>query len=370
MTPHTHCNSTPPMPTLQRCVGLLLFILTTTAHADQLLLSGIAQPGVEVFNITGGKVVYLSAAGTEISTPLAEVDAIYIDALPQVQQGDAAMTAGEPAEAVPLYRAALAAAGRKPWQQQWITARLVASQDAAGMGAGALESYAALLTSGADPALAMSPPIASVSVLTDAEKQRLAPVMQRITRSAPPALKAVVAELSKAATPVASATSTTESTASPTTTPTTPAPAATAATASAPTGASGIRLPAQLVSSDNPALPKLKAGLFIEAMGDLNGQLKVEQTRLADRLFLLGVAQRGVADRSGLERDYMDTALSFMRVAIYFPSSNLSAPALLEAGDAHRKAGLEDRAAKLTDEGRAQLDEEAEPVYAQWLSGG
>jgi hypothetical protein len=196
----------------------------------------------------------------------------------------------------------------------------------------------------------------------------LLPVIERLRRNAPESLKESIEQLAQAVAPTGAGPGPSQDPQSPAgaTTPT-PASSSTSAPRIA-AGESAVRLPAQLLVSDNPVMPKLQAGLFADASKDLQAQLEVEQTRLADRLFLLGVAELGVADRSGRESDYLDAALSFMKVAIYYPSSNLAAPALLEAGYAHRKAGLDERAEKLIDEGRGQLDEEAEPAYARWLS--
>jgi hypothetical protein len=375
MIPSQLQNHSWKKPTLRSCVGSLLhgalmgtFMLAFPIFADQIVISGIAQPGVEFFKIENGGIVYLTAAGTEVNAPLSQVDGVCVDRVPQLEQGDKALAAGEAAKAVTLYQQAMRQAGNVPWLQQWIAHRLVAAQDTAGQGAAALETYATLVTGGADAALVADPPIASVSALSDAEKQRLLPVIERLRRNAPESLKESIEQLAQAVAPTGAGPGPSQDPQSPAgaTTPT-PASSSTSAPRIA-AGESAVRLPAQLLVSDNPVMPKLQAGLFADASKDLQAQLEVEQTRLADRLFLLGVAELGVADRSGRESDYLDAALSFMKVAIYYPSSNLAAPALLEAGYAHRKAGLDERAEKLIDEGRGQLDEEAEPAYARWLS--
>jgi hypothetical protein len=85
------------------------------------------------------------------------------------------------------------------------------------------------------------------------------------------------------------------------------------------------------------------------------------------RLYQLGMAQLQLAEKSGQRNQYLDAGLSFSRSVIYFTTSSICGPCLVELGYIHQKIDRQDLALKLWDKARLQVDETRDPKVFERL---
>lgn len=128
---------------------------------------------------------------------------------------------------------------------------------------------------------------------------------------------------------------------------------------------SAITLPTKI--TPGPIVELLRQGKFNEALTQLDQQLK-KPGNLARNLYLKGMAQLELADKTGKRVAYLDAGLSFMRVVTYFPDSAFFGPALVETGYVHHKIGRDDLARSLYDRAQPLIDPKTDPAYNQRLN--
>ncbi len=334
-------------PCLSLPTALLLMLAAFTTRADSVQLSGFWYDGVAINSFADGRIVFLNPGGNEVSEELIKLQAIKVAAIPQVEQGDAALAAGDAKAAAAAFEAALPKA-RPDWLKQYLNWKLTDAYNQLNDGPKAVRAYLALVNGKADPFFLENPPLKSVAQSSDQQKARIVRQLTNARRRAAPAAQAVLDELIAAAQAE-------------------PAEAGDpAGAAAAPeAAASAVVLPKD-VTEDDPVAELLRAGKFAEARAEADQQL-LSSGNMSEKLYLHGRALLALADASDDEALYKSAGLSFVRVMVYFPKSLMYGPSVLELGYIHDKIGRPDKARELYDRATIEIDEEADPDYHQRL---
>lgn len=338
-----------------------LLLAPAAAMADAVKVSGFWINDVNVQSIRDGQVVFTNAAGAEVQQPLEKLEGMRLTLYPALEQAEAALEAGDDAQAVAHLRTVVDNA-RQDWARQYAQWRLVGALGRAGQPVEAVQTYAALVSAGAEAHFLAEPPVEAVQQASDAQKQAIAAAANAALRQAAEPIEAHLQAIIDAAQVSAPAQAASE------TTPPMPAqpqdgmPAAQpqAATAPAAEQASAITLPQGL--DDDEVTQLLRAGRFEEALAAAEQRLQTPG-QLSLSLYQKGMAQLGLAEQTGDAARYKDAGLSFMRVLTYFPRSSQAAPAMVEAGYVHAKIGRPELARKLYDRAALSLSEEDDPNY-------
>lgn len=356
--------------------ALALAVVAAAVQADSVKLSGFWIDDVTVQTITDGRIVYVSPTGGQVEKPLGDLQGLKLTNLPQLEQAEKALEAGQTAQAIKLLQDARKRS-RQDWANQLLSKRIVEAQTAGGLVGDALQGYLELSRSATDPWFVPAPPLEAFAKASDPQKAKAREVATNALARADEAQKAVLQQVLDAAGPApapaaASATPKPAPARPAATQPATPSAPAPAATPAAPTPsaapaaakASAVPLPRQI--TDGPIADPLRAGRFEEALAAADRELQTPG-EMSAKLFLRGVAQLALAEKSGDEAMYKNAGLSFMRVAVHFPKSTHLGPALLEAGYVHLKIGRPDIAAKLFERARVLIDED-DPAYFERMN--
>jgi len=325
-----------------RAAFLAAPVLAALAHAaaDTIKIEGLEYPGVRVQEIADGQLFYTTLAGVEVRQPLNRIEAMKLDAHPQLERAMTLSGAGQHAAALAQL---LAIRPQSQWVRQWIEAQIVQTATAADEPEKAVNAYLSLVQIRGEALFLERPPVAA---LTKAD----APTRQRLADKIKAAL-AREAEASSIAAQLKKLLATADGDGQP------------QATAFAAT----VVLPASLRDGD-AVVRLLREGRFEAALAAVD-QALAHPAGTDLKLYQCGMAQMLLAQaletQSGSERAikrYKDAGLSFMRVVIYFPDSPYLGAALMEAGYVHSKIGRPDIAAKLYEEALPLIDEEDAPL--------
>lgn len=357
--------------------ALLIFLVPI--QADEIQSNNLWVPNATIQNVVDGQIVYITNLGSEVNIPMTQVQGIKVPAYPDLWAAQEASAAGKDAIALPLLLK-LQGQARQPWLKNHAAWLAVHALDRMGRTTQAVEGYLAVAREKPDSFYLQRPPLSSLAGATDAQKKDLA---ERLELSAPEfdgVTRSAIAEMIKRlavtqTTPAAGATdgsSTTPATSTPaTSTPATSTPAPSTggivdANAKV-TNNTGVAFSSYLVAPDrDPVSPLLYEGQWEQAVAKAKELLQGNETRMSMRLYQLGLAQLQLAEKSGNEDEYKDAGLSLSRSLIYFPTSSVSGPCLVELGYIHTKIGRTDLALKLWDKARLQVDETQDPaVFAR-----
>lgn len=316
--------------------------LTPNAHAqssDAVLLNGSWIDPASIIEVERGRMSLLLANGAELTRDLSEVEGLRLAQYPQLAQAEQAITEGDDAQAITLLDRVLDQAD-EDWVQMWTKYQLLSPLDRTNQANRAVTIFLDLAVGNAPPEWLRLPPVASLGRASDAERRRAAQAIQRAIPRVSDELRFEVQVLQDAAGPVGGAENE-----APTRAGDTP-PAGNGGQANVPRsaendwtqGGSAIALPAGLVESRDLLL--VRQGRMDEALSLLSNDLQSPSSdrSLAERLYLHGRILTSLATESTTE-GYRDAALSFMRVAIHYPSHRLMPAALLEASYCHARLG-------------------------------
>ena len=341
---------------------LCLAAVALPAGADEIRIGGQWYTNVSVRGIAAGRVTRVNAAGTEIRTPLARVEAIRIDAHPDLARAQDAVAAGNPRAAAGLLEP-LARRVREPWLRAWVTYRWMTAAAGAGEADATVRALADLARRKADGFYFADPPVSVFASVDEALLRRLRGRLTASRRAAGPeaaaAIKAMLAAASERAAML--------------TTPPKPAPAPAAATGAAgpmqaPPAKSAVTLP-RVDGAGDPIDRLLRAGAFEAAAEQLDRLLETSPKYLARHLYQRGVARLGMAGQRDDADLYRSAGLDFMRVVFYRPKATTYVGAsLMEAGYVHHKIGRDDLARGLFDRARLSIRAKEQPELTERLN--
>lgn len=357
----------PLLPLL--CAGVLGLSAVGAAVGDEVKLSGLWIPNVEITGIERGNIVYVTGGGREVARPVGQLGGVRLEKYPQLEAAQVAAEAGDRAGAIRAYTQVLSAA-KEDWLKQWVRSRLVALYDAEGKGVEATQEYAALISSKADAALLAQPPLASVQGGEPAARQRAATIIADVAGNAPEGAKDYVQSLVDAAGPVAEVPATGTGGQSSTLNPMTGGTGtSTGQPPEVPAGPSAIPLPR--TAGTGTVANLLRQGQFQQALDRVDQELQARGEE-GQKFYFRGLAQQGLADAAqgeAAENLYKDAGLSFMRSVANDPRSSSATFALIEAAHVHLKIGRPDKAVELLQRiiDADSVDAEVEPVYAERL---
>lgn len=343
------------------CTVVLLALFAAPLRADEIKLSGIWLPNVQILAMRDGKLTYSSAAGAELTKPLAEIEGVRFADVPQYRTALEALEAGDTKAALPLLDKA-AAAAHTPWAKAYISAAKWRGLAQSGNARAAVREYLALAATGADPHFLAEPPIESIAAAEPAQRTDVASMLRaalpRVAEPIKPHLQAML-DVAAVAPPAAAA-------------PAEEAPAKKPMPdeGAPPVAESAVVLPVKMTESEATKL--LHAGKFDEAVTQIDADLK-QEGGLAVDLYLRGIALVYKAEETGDLDTYKDAGLAFMRVLVYFPRSdfagrNLVGGSLLELAYIHDKLGRTEKATELYARAAAELDEASDPNLYQRLT--
>lgn len=351
--------------------ALFALAIVTPLQADEIQTNNLWIPNATIQNITGGEIIYITNLGSEVSIPMTRVQGIKVPAFPDLWAAQEASAAGKDQDALPLLLKVQGMA-RQAWLKNhaaWLTIHVL---DRMGRTVQAVEGYLALAREKPDSFYLQRPPLTSLEKASDAQKKDLAERLQLaasdfdgVTRSA---IAEMIKRLTVAGAPATGNGDTTPATPDKPATPVSPANPGIVDTNVKVTNNSGVALTNYLVAPDrDPVTPLLFEGKWQEAVDKSNELLKGREMRMSMRLYQLGIAQLQLAEKSGSEDDFKDAGLSLSRSVIYFPTSSVSGPCLVELGYIHQKIGRTDLALKLWDKARLQVDEAQDPAVFERL---
>jgi len=333
---------------------VILLGLPIEAWADQVKVGGFWISKVAVQDVVSGHLIYLSASGSEINQPLAKVQALKLDAYPDLNRAEDAISDKKFTEAIELFDV-FQSRTRHPWLGQWVAARRVSTANHLGLATAAVNAYIELIEMDADPFFFERAPLESVEQASDTVKKQIFDRLESIERSRPDAVHPKFHSLL--------------------------AKAKTIQARSAPHRNRETVLKAdpgtvledskavltRSIDNDDAITRLLRRGAFEQAIEAANEQLASTAQKLAMRLYQHGIAQLYLAEARKDLTLYKDAGLSFMRVIAHFPRSPYCGPALIEVGRVHQQIGRLDLAEKLYDRAKLVLDTKAEPELVHRL---
>lgn len=352
-------------------VATMLLSFATTAKADEIQTNNLWVPNVTIQNITDGQVVYLTNLGSEVDIPLTQVQGIKVPAYPDLWAAQEAILAKKDIDALPLLLKVQGQA-RQQWLKNYAAWLNIHVMDRLERTPQAVEAYLALAREKPDSFYLQRPPLSSLANVSDTQKADLAKRLQEALPDfdgvAKAAIEAMIQRLAVAAAPGTPAVPGDAGATTPAQTPgATPVTPGIVDANAKVTNKSGVVLSTYLIAPERDSVtPLLFEGKWQEAVDRCKELLKGHETRMSMRLYQLGIAQLQLAEKSGSEDAYKDAGLSLARSIIYFPSSSIVGPSLVELGFIHQKIGRTDLALKLWDKARLQVDETQDPeVYAR-----
>lgn len=321
-------------------VAVLLAAGPATLGGDSVRLDGFWIDNVSIDSMGDGLVVYTTATGAEQTRPLSAVQGIRLALYPELSEAWQAIQAGDDADAARALEVVIAKA-RRPWVKHYVNWQRSGALARAGRPVAAVEAYLELIRAGAEAHFLAEPPVDAVAGAANGDKQRIAAVVGKTMLGQPAASRAHLQQILDATKVIE--------------------PDPPQAPAEGEVG-SAVLLPQAI--RPTPLVELLRKGRFNEALEAINGELETPGG-LSQKLYLKGVAQLALAERSGDLNLYKDAGISFMRVVIYFshPKSVYASPSLLEVAYVHEKIGRPDLAEKLYERARILINEEDAPAY-------
>ncbi|MEM7625193.1 MAG: hypothetical protein AAF333_06150 [Planctomycetota bacterium] len=330
--------------------------IPSAAAADQIRVNGIWLPGVQILRVADGHMVYVTSAGQDVRRPYGEVTGLRLDNYPKVQEAFELLEKGEDQLAIRVFTAVRREVrGKDAWVGLEATRQIVAAHDRLSNGVAAATAYAELIEQGGGVTFATTPPVGSVSRLSDIDKlkvrQRLARTAGRTDAQTKPYLESLLAAAQPGATEPARPDG-------PRVSP--PTPTGLPGAGVGPYKANGaVMLPQSLSRSE--LADKVFAGEFAAAITLAEEMMDSRMT--SELMYLRAMARLGLAERSRGVGKFKDAGLDFMRVLVYYPQSPYAGPALLEVAYIHDRLQIEDQAQQLYEQAGRVLTPEDHPRY-------
>jgi len=336
---------------LAALLGAVVGLAAASADADTLIIDGLEYADVQVVGVEDGNLLFLNAGGREVKMALLRVNQIYLDRHPQIEQAVALAERGQYPRAVTKLKEV-----QQPerWLRPWLNHRLTLYADKAGDAQTAVRAYLEMVSQPGTPSAYFGrPPLASLEAADDRVKKQLAARLGDAASNLDerhPAREYVRQLLVLAGDDSAAADKVREQMNG--------------------AGAAGLVFTNTLERND-PITQLLVDGQYEEAakaiMAVMDDPVAGGGAR---RLYQLGLAQRGQADKAAeagevdkAQKLYRDAGLSFMRVVAHYPHPQLGykGPALLEVGYIHLQIGRPDKALELLNEAASELRPELDP---------
>lgn len=343
-----------PLTALALTCVLAVFVLLGTVHADTVRTGGFTYDDLTVEAVTDGNLIYTSPTGAEVKLALDKVEWVKLDRLPEFGAGEDARLENKLDEAIKQYRSA-AQRAQTDWAKQLSQLRLYQTAVKAEKAAPALRAYLALAQMDTSPAMLGDPPVAMVTLLDENQRGLMVQNARRAFAQADAAKRQQIQKLLDAAIALEQGK---EVKVAP--------PSPTESAEDADFGAALKPLGLILYSrAKEPGVTELiSAGDFSQAASKAKESMR-DPRGLPMKLYLLGMAQLGMAEQSNQPEDYMDAAISFIRVPIHYQKHSFRIPCLVEAAYCHLQIDRPDIASKLLDEAEEELDESEYPEYTQ-----
>lgn len=344
-------EETQTMFDMQRlCVATILAGLVlpaSLAEADDVKLSGFWINDVNVVSMDDLQMTYMTARGDEVTKPVLTLEGMKLDNYPELGKAVELIEDDKAKDAVrPL--SALVDRAQEDWVRDYGRRLLVPSAVAAENHRLAVKTYIDLIKSRTDQWWLDDPPLESLAALPDDERLKFGAEAQKAAAK----LKGKTAEVVQ--------------------------PFVHAAVAS--------QQELQQVVADN-AMPEVSAvvlpkgvgeGELVEELmrGKFEDALKIAEMQvlssgqMARKLYLKGIAQLNIAEKTDDEKMYKSAGLSFMKVIIFFGRNQgrYVGPSMVEAAHVHNKIGRPDIAQSLFERAINLIDEEEDPAYFQRMN--
>lgn len=323
-------------------------------QADAIRSGGFTYEDLTVEGITDDKLLYTSATGSEVELELDKIEWVKLDRLPEFSAAEEARLADNMDEAIKKYRAATQRA-QTDWAKQLSQWRLFQAAMKADKPALALRAYLALASFNPSPSMLGEAPVAIVSKLDENQRDSMLQNARRVFTQASPGIRQQVQKLLDTA--IALNQGKTVDVQSPT-----------SGQSAKPSGFGEALKPLGLIlysRAKEPGITELiSSGDFVEATVKAKESMR-DPRGLPMKLYLLGMAQLAIAEQSQKPEDYMDAAISFMRVPIHYQRHSFRIPCLVEAAYCHIQFGRPTIASKLLDQAEEELDETEYPDYTK-----
>ena len=344
-TPKSSVSNSPSrVPWLLVAMAGLLFAVPP-AHADGIQVRDLWIDNVQLEDVRDGVLVYRAPTGGRATQPLSEVQAIRVDAHPELAEAEAHFDASRFAEAAGSFQKVVQDA-RPDWLKSYARARLVEAAAAAGNATLAAETFAQLAQSSPDDALVPEPPVEVVRGAEPSSKAEMERMLRRSLGDVPPKRRDAMRSLIEAIGEE-------------------PADVGDSGGDAPPAAEEGAVLLPTLLPADQEVNQLLLAGRFAEAEEIAREQLKVVGGTSRE-LYQLGMALLGQAEQTGDAEDYKTAALPFMRVIIHFHGgSRITDYARVEAAYCHLRFGRRDIASDMLNRARSGITEEDDAAYAR-----
>jgi len=360
------------------------------ALADDVQTNGLWIPNISIQGVTRGELQYTTNLGADMSIPLSQIQGIKVPAFPDLWAAQEAILAKNDAAALPLLQR-VEGQSRQAWLKHYAAWQRIHTLDRLGRAIEAAEAYLALARSkpAADAYYLQRPPLTSLPNASAVQKQdlhkRLTQAQSEFEGIAKAGVEAMIAQLGPIETPAASpAQPATDGAASRPSSPssnTTPAvalpvtPAGGVTSVSTPqaegivvsgaaqaTNRTGVVMSSFMAPPDRDEVSALLyQGKWEDAAARCKQLLAGHETRLSMRLYQQGIALLQIAEKTGDEATYKEAGISLSRSVIYFPTSGVAGPGLVELAYIHQKINRPDLAKRLLDKARLQVDETQDP---------
>lgn len=330
------------------CIGALagLLIALPAAVADDVKVGNLWITDVAIREVRNGQLVFRSGGGWQ-RQPLSKIQAIRIDAHPELSEGRAHLDASRYAEAARSYQQ-VARDARADWLRAYARARIVEAAAGARDARLAAETFTQLAATAPDDALVPAPPVQAVRAAGEEVKAEIERMLQRSLADVPRERRGAVRSLIEAL-----------------------------AQSPADTGGDGE----EAGGDGDGAEPAVVLPTVLKAEDEVNqlllaGEFERAESRARERLnspggtsrelYQLGQALLGQAEQTGEPADYKTAALPFMRIVIHFRGgSRVDDYARVEAAYCHLRFGRGDIASRMLNEARNGITEEDDPAYAR-----
>lgn len=368
--------------------ALCVMTLAVAAPADQVKIAGYWVEEVIVSGIADGQLFYTTSAGADAQRGLDQIEGLRLDRQKASTAAQEALDAGDHEAAAEALRQWYDNA-HQPWAKHWAGYQLGQVQDRLGDAESATRVYLDMVSEKADAFLLQKPPLESLLKADDEQKQNIAehadllgvePGDDEVGKLVKQVLDlTIVIEPDDGDDTAGDHDAMTAPRADDAVLPDAAAAARAAAQAAAQRARAHInknRLvgdPAIVMSTQLDPKDKITRALwngkFDEALTMANQALRGDTAgRMSRLLYKRGLAQLGLAEKSGDLKMYKTAGISFLRVVIYYPrSTTWRGPSWMEAGYVHQKIGRHDIANRLFDTASNDIDAAEEPALAKRL---
>lgn len=346
-------------------VGLLSVAIVLTPHvtADSLKRANLPLiDGVTLIGVKDGKLQYRTAAGDR-EVPLAEVESIAVDSVPELAAGQTAIADNKMRNAEKSL-ASVWSKSQVEWIRHFAGYYLVQVYDKRGEPVDASAVYAKLAAENADVYFLSRPPVASLTEADEDQKKRISQQILAVAETSRGETRKLLQSYHQQVVGEGG--------------PTIPQDNGNTNT---PEAKEDLRAKAKVILPNSlwalmdrqggkekwAVIETLSQGEYQAALDAITPMLSGKGD-LGPKLFIYGKAKLGLADQSKDKDMYRDAGLAFMRIVAHFnrpgQESPLVLPAKLEVAYLHKQIGRNDIHDRIMDEVMLGIDDaKAYPLY-------